>query len=61
MLYMVEIEHYMTHIFQLDDVSMSGLLFFELLVKLALGFSDSSWNLFLTHYFLVDMSCYYLD
>ena len=51
----------MTQIFQLDDVCMSGLLFFELLVDLALGFADSGWNLFLTHYFLVDMSCYCLD
>ena len=48
----------MTQIFQLDDVCMSGLLFFELLVDLALGFADYSC---LTHYFLVDMSCYCLD
>ena len=51
----------MTQIFQLDDVCMSILLFFELLVGLALGFTDSGWNLFLTHYFLVDASCYCLD
>ena len=51
----------MTQIFQLDDVCMSGLLFFELLIDLALRFADFGWNLFLTHYFLVDMSCYYLD
>ena len=51
----------MTQIFQLDDVCMSRLLFFELLVDLALGFADFGWNLFLTHYFLVDMSCCYLD
>ena len=51
----------MIQIFQLDDVCMSGLLFFELLVDLALGFTDSSWNLFLTHYFLVGVSCYSLD
>ena len=50
----------MTQIFQLDGVCMSGLLFFEVLIDLALGFDDSGWNLFLTHYFLVDMSCYYL-
>ena len=51
----------MTQNFQLDDVFMSGLLFFELLVDLALGFADSGWNLFLTHYFLVDLSYYCLD
>ena len=51
----------MTQIFQLDDACMSRLLFLELLVDLALGFTDSSWNLFLTHYFLVDVSCYCLD
>ena len=51
----------MTQIFQLDDVCMRGLLFFELLVDLALGFANSGWYLFLIHYFLVDMSCYYLD
>ena len=34
----------MTQIFQLDDVYMSGLLFFELLVDLALGFADLGWN-----------------
>ena len=51
----------MTQNFQLDDVCMSGLLFFELLVDLAIGFVDSGWNLFLTRYFMVDMSCYYLD
>ena len=36
----------MTQIFQFDDVNMSELLFFELLVDLALGFVDSGWNYF---------------
>ena len=51
----------MTQIFQLDDVCMRGLLLFELLVDLAVGFADSGWNLFLTHYLLVDLCCYCLD
>ena len=51
----------MTQIFQLDDVCMSELLFFELLVDLAIGIADYGRNMFLTHYFLVDMSCYCLD
>ena len=51
----------MTQIFQMDDAYMSGLLFFYLLVDLALGFVNSCWNLVLTYYFLVDLSCFYLD
>ena len=51
----------MTQIFQLDDVCMCGLLFFDLLVDLALEFADFGVNLFLTRYFLVDLSYYCLD
>ena len=36
----------MTQIFQFDDANMRELLFFELLVDLALGFVDSGWNCF---------------
>ena len=46
--------------FELDDLCMNELLFLELSADLALGFADFGWNLVLTNYFLVDLSCYCL-